>query len=112
MKKVFTLTLLVLILFLPGCKTGPTEQVLDTTGESQVYIPQEGDITLIVELTTTSQWSDLKLVNQDQIRFTEVTSILGTPTYYDLEDGGIYLEQSPENAEEKEEAGLIVAAAR
>ncbi len=109
MKKAFTLTLLVLLVVLTACKTAPTDQDLDSRGESQIYIPQEGDITLIIELTTTSQWTDLKLVNQDQIKYTEVTSILGNPTYYDLEGGSIYLDQSPENAEKAEEAGLIVS---
>jgi hypothetical protein len=115
MKRFFLiLTLLVLLLVLTACKTAQPDQGLDpqkfeSRGESQIYVPQEGDITLLVELRTTSTWSNLKFLNQDLIKSIEMTSIIGTPDYYNLDQMGLYVDQPLETAENGDSVGLIVS---
>ena len=105
MKKLLPLTLLVLLLVITGCKTTPTEEIPKEPGS-----PAEVDgIPLLIELRTSSTWSDFKILNSDLILFAEITSLIGEPSYFDLGDGTLALEQSQEAADAGDQVGFIAS---
>ena len=114
MKKSFILTLLVLFLVLTGCQSTPTEDLsvsedVPAAVETLSPIEKPEGIQLLVELRTTSTWSDLKIINSDLILYAEVASLIGEPAYFDLDDGTLALEQSAEGSATGEQVGLIAS---
>jgi len=106
LKKIFTLTLLVFILFLAACQNNPVDP---TPVDEKPSAAEVEGIPLIVELRTSSTWSDLKILNTDLILSAEITSLIGDPSYFDLEDSTLAVEQSQEASANGEQVGLIAS---
>jgi hypothetical protein len=108
MKKnvIFTFILIIAALLLSTCTTQP--QPTTTRPQSTSPPTEPSDYQLRVELTCTTDWANLQIVNNEHVFSTNIVSVSGSPTKQDAGKGGIGLGQSLDSAEAGGEVGIVV----
>ena len=108
MKKIVILAFILIIaaLILTTCSTQPES----TTTQPQPYSnPTEpSDYHIRIELTCTTDWANLQIVNHEHVLSTSVFSVSGDPTKHDADKGGIGLGQPLSSAEGGSQVGITV----
>ena len=103
--------LLISITLLPACSTIDEIEVLDEQSHQTTEldpIPEDDTTKIRVILTSTSNWNNLVLWENDMIQDYKIIESWGEFIRFDIFEGGIAIDQEPLNAEKEMEIGVVV----